>query len=487
MRFSWRLTQLQSEHQQFSPFFCPKNPKKTMKKFYMTAVALMLAVGASAQFSTVATDFIDFSYLPKEIADGSDLQIITGSGYRGSVDIYDSDFNQKKSVTMKGGPNVTIGYIVTKSRLPIVTAVNTTEFTVEIRPEEGPDASLTGAELTAFWWELAKAGVAHLFHTGDPYYYSSDFYINHFPSDYADYIKVDESTHTIYANDESGAISRYDIQDYYYNYSENGTKYPSVYFKFSTTDNTLTLVKVQYSTTYTGEWVETSNKGEDTPAYVENAFYDFDKGSNRVSIPVSQTLFNTDDKYEYLVPICEYVSREPEERDRDNDGEIDEISTTYNNYITGFRVMSEDGTELCSQMLENPYGDYYVYLHTYKIANKYYLVYEYSSRFYDKKSYNEIYRIDPTTSSVKRMENVQLAIRPNVVNRSSMVTVELDDTDTARELVVTGMDGRIVERRDIPAGERQIQVPAARMASGMYNFTIRKRGTVEKNGKVIVK
>lgn len=458
-----------------------------MKKFYMTAVALMLAVGASAQISTVSTDFADFSYIPKEIAVGSDLQIITGTAFGGSVNIYDSDFNLKKSVAITGTPNVNPYYTVTKERLPVVTTENTTEFTVEIRPEEGPDASLTGAELTAFWWELAKAGVAHLFHTGDPYYYSSDFYINHFPSDYADYIKVDESTHTIYMNDESGAILAHP-QNYYFMYSENGTKYPTVYFKFSPTDNSLTLVKVQYSSTYTGEWVETSSyKEEGNPAYVLNTFHDFDKGIEAVEIPVSQTLFNTDDKYEYLVPICEYRSREPNEYDRDNDGEIDEISTEYICYCTGFRVMSEDGTELCSQMLENPEGYYYFGLHTYKIADKYYLARGFYSSSMTRDERCEIYRIDPTTSSVKRMENVQLAIRPNVVDRSSMVTVELDDTDTARELIVTGMDGRIVERRDIPAGERQIQVPAARMASGMYNFTIRKRGTVEKNGKVIVK
>ncbi len=147
--------------------------------------------------------------------------------------------------------------------------------------------------------------------------------------------------------------------------------------------------------------------------------------------------------------------------------------------------MSDNGNTLQEINIRNSLGSSgRLDISFYKINNQFYGLINYST---DEGYMRDLYRIDPTTSSVKRMENVQLAIRPNVVDRSSMVTVELDDTDTARELVVTGMDGRIVERRDIPAGERQIQVPAARMASGMYNFTIRKRGTVEKNGKVIVK
>ena len=80
-------------------------------------------------------------------------------------------------------------------------------------------------------------------------------------------------------------------------------------------------------------------------------------------------------------------------------------------------------------------------------------------------------------------------IRPTVANRNELITITLNDenSNTARELIITGVNGQLVDRRDIPAGENTVQVNAAMMRSGMYNFTLQKKGEIMDNGKVIVK
>ncbi|MBQ8336396.1 MAG: T9SS type A sorting domain-containing protein [Bacteroidaceae bacterium] len=79
-------------------------------------------------------------------------------------------------------------------------------------------------------------------------------------------------------------------------------------------------------------------------------------------------------------------------------------------------------------------------------------------------------------------------IRPTVADRNEEITITLnDEDDTERELIITGVNGQLVERRAINTGENTVKVKAAMMRSGMYNFTIQKRGKVYDNGKVIVK
>ena len=81
-----------------------------------------------------------------------------------------------------------------------------------------------------------------------------------------------------------------------------------------------------------------------------------------------------------------------------------------------------------------------------------------------------------------------MRVRPTVADRNEEITITLDDdNNTARELIITSVNGKIVERRNIPAGENTIKVNAAMMRSGMYNFTLQKKGEIVDNSKVIVK
>lgn len=121
---------------------------------------------------------------------------------------------------------------------------------------------------------------------------------------------------------------------------------------------------------------------------------DFDNDSYPNSyFSFSQTLFNKDDKYEYIAPIYE----------------------EDNFHVIGFRIMSEDGTELQNIYLEtndkHPYfdGDNCSIL---MIKGKIYL--KFLLKGGGNGNYiNPVYLVDPQTTEVKEVKNMPASFTGN--------------------------------------------------------------------------
>ena len=109
------------------------------------------------------------------------------------------------------------------------------------------------------------------------------------------------------------------------------------------------------------------------------SFLDLDDNSApNSSSEVTQTLFNADEKYEYVMPIKDI----------------------------GFRVVSEDGTELQSITFDvtDPYlWDDGFYLM--KINGKFYMLFEVDSKS-ESVTYTIFYSINPQTNEVKAVKNI---------------------------------------------------------------------------------
>ena len=82
-----------------------------------------------------------------------------------------------------------------------------------------------------------------------------------------------------------------------------------------------------------------------------------------------------------------------------------------------------------------------------------------------------------------------MRVNPTVADRNEEITISIDDdnNNVERELIITGVNGKLIEKCTIPAGENTFKVNAGMMRSGMYNFTLQKKGNVVDNSKVIVK
>ena len=189
---------------------------------------------------------------------------------------------------------------------------------------------------------------------------------------------------------------------------------------------------------------------------VDFSLYDFDTFADDGWFYLSQTLFNNDEKFEYIMPV---INEE-------------------NNY-SGFEVKSEDGTVLSSITIDESNYDCCSIL---KLGDNVYLaVYYFNNKV-------GIYRIDRETSSLQKVKAVEgLNIQPRMPKRHEMVTVEMDEVSSAdRELQVVNAAGQTVDRVVVPAGSRQVQLSASHMSPGVN--VIKVGGTdASGNYKIFVK
>lgn len=123
------------------------------------------------------------------------------------------------------------------------------------------------------------------------------------------------------------------------------------------------------------------------PQNVERIEYvDFDNNSTpEINFYASQTMFNKDEKFEYVLPISE--------------GEKDNL--------VGFRIMSEDGTELQTIMLDVPSRDWYDWgIIALNINKKLYFIVVYET---SDSNISIVYRINQQTNEIKPVANIPVS------------------------------------------------------------------------------
>jgi len=251
-----------------------------------------------------------------------------------------------------------------------------------------------------------------------------------------------------------------------------------------------TSIQIIESLDDNGNWVET-NKYESNND-LRHCYYYSVSSNESSTATITQTLFNSDDKYELIVPI--YGGEVINQRESN-------YRYKYINYVaTELKVISQSGEVL--QTLSAGEGKFFQTrdsgLRIIAIGEKIYLLVgignltaDNNSEWYYRTDSWRWYEICKETNSINFVRETRAAmnIAPTIAERDTQITITLNDDNNgvARELVVTSVNGQLVERRGIPAGENTVKVSAAMMRSGMYNFTLQKKGQVVDNGKVIVK
>ena len=293
----------------------------------------------------------------------------------------------------------------------------------------------------------------------------------------------------------------------YHCWNEFGEQYPRLKFIWDQNMNTLIAEKTEYGTTYTGEWrkslIESDYDYEDASDWIWDAtimpFY-VGKIMGEVyeedGIIASQTLFNNDEKWEFLRPVfaefADYDHYETREEDRDGDGEIDYKQTKYRDKLKAYEVVSENGNVLTT--ITVPEGEYYAPLFINWDGETFFGIAVEKKIEEDEDDYYEeyiaVYNIDKNASSVKKIaETPAMRVSPALANRNSTVNVTLD-AETAKnggELVITDSNGRAIARRRVEVGQTSVPVTTDRMSSGVYNITLTEKGQKVENARIIVK
>lgn len=248
------------------------------------------------------------------------------------------------------------------------------------------------------------------------------------------------------------------------------------------------IVKYQpYTSKRTGEWEVINTYGYSYSASFPNIynFTDLDNDwsyETGASILTTQTLFNSDEKYEYLRYKRTAYNRIRNEWDTDGDGNIDYRELEDGSEIIGIEVVSEDGNVISSFDV----GDVED-AHLLLWAGKRYLGFY----IYSEDNYTfQIYEINPTGNSITRASSAAfMHILPAMPKKNTSVTVELGEESVKNggQLMITDMNGRTVYRNAVAPGETSVKVPLRRMASGVYHVTLTNDGQKVETSKLIIR
>lgn len=288
---------------------------------------------------------------------------------------------------------------------------------------------------------------------------------------------------------------------YFFGYDYFGEKYPIEYFLCK--DNVIYRVHAEYYATYT-DWTPAGERKEEKSCelnvlsiYYQN--FDTQAESNRFTL--SQTLFNSDDKFEYIIPklvltdISDYVVSMPS-----NGREIvlsrSELISDYDNpTMKGLQVVSSDGTVLHDiDFMDGFYKDYDEYseydneIYGITIGGKDYLVIDGYMESNDEDEEDRecvlFYRINRQTNSLQEVKNVPVKMRAK--QQASTINVQLSNTTEPSELILTNSLGQIIGKKNVPAGENVATFKTS-MPKGMYNVTRVQNGKQIENGKILMK
>ncbi|MDE5551336.1 MAG: T9SS type A sorting domain-containing protein [Bacteroidaceae bacterium] len=199
-------------------------------------------------------------------------------------------------------------------------------------------------------------------------------------------------------------------------------------------------------------------------------FYDFDANIlYDSSIRFTQTLFNEDDKWEYILPQLGPIEKHPEDYwvwSSDSNGLVLKRNVSESQPITGYTIYNEDGNIVASFSIDNWMDN------VYKLGGNIY---------FDLR--HTIYKYDLQSTSIKEVNRSEAKI-PSIKMRGRNIIVE--DSQKADEAVLVDMGGRIVATSN-HKGNESITINAANMPAGVYNVAVKNKGRLAAAQKIILK
>ncbi len=313
---------------------------------------------------------------------------------------------------------------------------------------------------------------------------------------------------------EDGTWFIYDMADYvngsatgnYYGVDIFGKKYPRSAFLWRdgylySEDYIDYRDESEYSETYT-DWSEinrdTMAAGDVQGSGLLFINYDYDHlttedGGN--GFLLTQTLFNSDEKYEYITfPYEVLESEEGWFSPTIDEGRLTYMqyaSFWYGSYYTGFDVMSEDGSILQSITFPQGFEMWeYVNAQISKLSDEYYIICQGEMNGSETLLIYKINRSELGSSVEQVCEPIKIGAYPNPANRNQTITIELNGENVGNEptdLQVINMQGQVIKQQRIQIGQKQVQINTRNFSSGLHLIKAIQNGKNVGTEKVIVK
>lgn len=180
---------------------------------------------------------------------------------------------------------------------------------------------------------------------------------------------------------------------------------------------------------------------------------------------LTQTLFNNDEKFEYVVPI-----------------------TTRYDRSMGLKIISDDGTILQTLMFPDNLWGYSEKFKLYRIGDSFYI----EAGWYEDaegKACMNLYKInksaDPSKVSIATAP-MRVSVSPRVADSSQDITVVAEGSGL-REVIVTNAVGQVVYSTKVVSGENTVRINSRHLSPGLNVVSVKGADGKDENCKVIVK
>lgn len=196
---------------------------------------------------------------------------------------------------------------------------------------------------------------------------------------------------------------------------------------------------------------------------------------------ISQTLFNNDEAFEWIVPILEAVDYSFTNEYCKEEGK--KIRST------GFRIESQNGSVITSiKFPSGMYGYTYVEPYLYMMNNKNYLFIELSN-IDNSEYYYMAYEIDNSNASINAVDAPRhLKVAPTMPQRGTNVDITFDKpTENSCKIIVTSVSGKIVLIKNVEAGKMNTSINTDRFEKGMFIVSVHDGKSSHENTKIIVR
>ncbi len=301
------------------------------------------------------------------------------------------------------------------------------------------------------------------------------------------------------------ASSRYsDNRSMYFAYDSFNLKYPKVYFIVSKSDGAVVGYRTSYSVVYS-EWRAAGTHTENRQAQQRcislcNVNLNQGDGAANSFFEVSQTLFNSDERYEYVVPKYKLVAKgnAPGNANPDFDDNSEKIITTRATIISenkelslaGFQIVADDGAVIAD--LDFDIDDYrgsisigYAYVIT--IGSSTYLAFNCADE--DNPQGSIFFRINRKAGSVEKVKTLPAAmsVLPSVINRGAAMQISFPDgNERGSEIVITSASGVRMHSQHVPSMQTSASVSLS-APSGIYFVSRVHDGKAGDTKKIILR
>ncbi|MDE7378667.1 MAG: hypothetical protein K2N13_06860 [Paraprevotella sp.] len=425
------------------------------KTIFFAALSCTLAAG-TAQAQKLIMDNGECFVVPSQLTS-------TGKAILGSYDynesthvikLYDENLKETKSVTL----NLPVGMQGrwTEEATVIPTGAKASPDSPDVYTHSA-DESIDAASIKSI---VALANAMNQY-----YGYEPDGYFH-----FTGFIDID------------GRISCYgggSVDFYLSNFFDK--QYPTEYITLI--DGHICNIRRNYAPVYNeneAQWKKVS--GEHTYPWIsgldELCYTDYDANISFSEMEpyCSQTLFNDDNGWEFIVPVVkEQISyNDPWIYDPyGENGVLLRREAQQSMRTTALKVVNENGNDILTLELTSIYN-------IFRLNNKVYVEGGYNDN--NNEYYNVVYCLDGKGNAI---QTVRTASRPKLANVGDGV-IDVNVGGENGHVMLTNMGGSLIDRKQTN-GEAVIRLNTRHLPKGIYNVTLQREGHTVANEKVMVK